>query len=295
MAWRTRCPTTPTWCFVLGPINPLQAVEVEALRTYLLSGGSLFLAFEPKATKPAPLQQVRDPLEDLIESTMGVKLGEGVLADERNHLPLYKNKLDRQFIGTNAYTSHASINTLAAERADLFVPVSGWVDEVPDSEASVTFTVRSLATTWADLDGDLEYKADQGETKTARNMVAAVTGGSEGVQWRAIVSADASIVSDWALGNDKTKAQQQLMQLPVGFRGNMLFINDATNWLIGAEALSGTTESEEDVKIKHTKDDQTWWFYSTTLGVPLLVMAGGFLRVRMRKAVRTPANTGGNA
>ena len=49
-----------------------------------------------------------------------------------------------------------------------------------------------------------------------------------------------------------------------------------------AEALSGTTENEEDVKIEHTKEGQQWWFYLTVLVVPLSVVLLGALRLRLR-------------
>ena len=65
--------------------------------------------------------------------------------------------------------------------------------------------------------------------------------------------------------------------------GNVQFVRDATNWLIGAESLSGTTETEEDVRIEHSKEGQTWWFYSTVLGIPLLVFGLGAARVWMRQ------------
>jgi hypothetical protein len=132
----------------------------------------------------------------------------------------------------------------------------------------VTFTIRSLAFVWADLEPvDLEYSADQGESKSARNLAAAIEGGSDETTWRAIVTSDASIFSDFGTKN----------------LGNTLFIDDGMNWLIGAEALSGTTENEEDVKIQHTKEGQTWWFYLTVLGIPLGVMAVGAMRSRMRR------------
>jgi hypothetical protein len=88
-----------------------------------------------------------------------------------------------------------------------------------------------------------------------------------------VVTSDASMFADLVVGN----------------RGNQVLIVDALNWLIGAEAFSGTTESEEDVRIEHTKEGQTSWFYLTVLAVPLAVVALGALRVQLRMRPRQGA------
>lgn len=250
---------------VLGPSKQLQPAEADALRAYVDVGGSLLVAMEPAVGREQMVGD--DPLYGLIEY-LGVKMGDGVLASEQGIVPLAHNKLDRLNLVTNGFTQHASTTTLAerSEKNVLFTPAAGFLEEVDGTSNKVTFTVRSLAVVWADLDLDGEYEADQGETKSARNLVAAIEGGSEAAAWRAIVTSDASIFSDLGIGN----------------LGNQRFVDDGVNWLIGAEALSGTTESEEDVKIEHTKEGQTTWFYLTVLGVPLLVLAIGALRMRMR-------------
>jgi len=184
-------------------------------------------------------------------------------------VPISHNKLDRLNLVTDGFTQHASSTTLS-ERSDknvLFTRMAAYLDEADEHASKVTFTVRSLAVVWADLDRDLEFSADAGESKSARNLVAAIEGGTDAAPWRAMVIASGSVMSD----------------LGVGFLGNQRLIDDGINWLIGAEALSGTTENEEDVKIEHTKEGQTTWFYLTVLGVPLIVLALGGLRMRMRR------------
>lgn len=274
---------------IAGAQYPFQPLEVQAVRAYLESGGSLLVALEPVSTRPPQIQALGDPLLDMVEEVMGLKLEPGVLADERNHLPLFNNAQDRLLIATDGFSSHASNRTLASEKAALFTPISGHLTETEQHDSGIAITVRSLATTWADLDGDAEYDAEEGESKTTRNLAAAVTGGVGATGWRAVVTADASMFSDWSLGNEKVPAGTMR---GVGYRGNQLFARDVSNWLVGAEALSGTTENEEDVKIEHTKDNQVWWFYLTVLGVPLGVFLLGALRVRLRRVNR--ASTGGD-
>lgn len=256
---------------VLGSHFPFQAPEVDALRNYLRSGGALLVAQEPALVREGARggTALAWPLEAMVEEEMGLRLGEGVLAAEQGIVPITHDRLDRIHVVTNSFTSHASSRTLAqnASTSPIFTPAAGYLEETPDHRASVTFTVRSLAFTWVDLNLNAEYEADAGETKAARNLVAAVSGPDEKNPWRAIVTADASMFSDLAMGS----------------RGNVMFVDDALNWLIGAEALTGTTQSEEDVKIEHTKEGQGGWFYLTVLGVPFLVFLVGVGWIRLRR------------
>ncbi len=253
---------------VLGPMTQFRQSEADALRSYVQSGGSLLVAVEPALSR-APDANKDDPLLALVEE-LGVKVNSDVLAAEQGIEPVFHNQRDRLNILTNGITHHASTTSLAqsGRKAVLFTPVATSLDEVEGTENRVTFTIRSLAFVWADLEPiDLEYEAGQGESKSARNLAAAIEGGTEGAGWRALVTSDASVFSDFGTRN----------------LGNQLFIEDGMNWLIGAEALSGTTENEEDVKIQHTKEGQTWWFYSTVLGIPLAVIVLGAIRARMRR------------
>ena len=210
-----------------------------------------------------------DPLAGLL-ADLGLELGEGVLAAEGGYVPLYHAKLDRTNLVTDRFSIHPSTTVMAeyAGRLLLFTPGSGFLERRDAPTRKVVFTARSLPIAWADLDGDLEFDADDGEAKRERPLVAAVEPKESGATpFRVLVAADATFMSDLALGN----------------LGNQQFLHDGINWLIGAEALSGRTESEEDVKIEHTKEDQAKWFYATVLGVPVLVLAGGAFHVRRRR------------
>ncbi|MCA9707316.1 MAG: Gldg family protein [Myxococcales bacterium] len=259
-------PDDASLVLVLGPRKPFFQPEVDALSAYLDRGGSLLLAREPLIVLDGDVPPT-DPLDGLM-ARLGTKLGAGVLAAERNIVPLARDRRDAFNIVTNGFTSHSTTRTISdrSEQLVVFTPASGHLEEVPGHDVSVTFVIRSLAYVWADLDADTQFDADDGETREARNIMAAVEGGSGGTPWRAVVTADASMFADLGVGN----------------RGNQALIDDTLNWLIGAEALSGTTESEEDVKIEHTREGQQWWFYLTVLVVPLGVIVLGALRLRLR-------------
>jgi len=53
-------------------------------------------------------------------------------------------------------------------------------------------------------------------------------------------------------------------------------------WLVGEESFTGQVNSEEDVRIEHTKQQDLAWFYSTIFGIPAVVLGVGlFARRRM--------------
>lgn len=266
-----KVPDDASLVLVLGPRKPFFQAEVDAIGTYLDRGGALLLAREPAPNVEGAMLP-SDPLDGLM-TRLGVKMGDGVLASERNIVPLSRNRLDAFNIVTNGFTSHPTTRQISerSEQLVLVTPAAGFLEELPDATASVTFVARSLAYVWADVNLNAQLDADAGETKEARNLMAAIEGGSEGggTRFRAVVTADASMFSDLGVG----------LSL-----GNQRLAEDTLNWLIGAEALSGTTENEEDVKIEHTKEGQQWWFYLTVLVAPLGVVLLGALRLRLRRA-----------
>ncbi len=255
---------------IVGPREPFEPAEVDSIRMFVESGGAALVAHEPEGARADDtLGQAReDALAGWINA-LGIRPGRGMLAAEGGFVPVWHEKRDRTNLVTNLFSIHPSTKVLAerSARVMLFHPGAGFWDNVDGAETKVVITVRSLPISWADVNDNLEFDEAAGETKSERSLVAAITGGESESAWRVLALADASMLSDLALGN----------------LGNQQFVHDGVNWLIGAEALSGTTENEEDVKIEHTKEDQTAWFYGTVLGIPLLVLGLGALRVRSRR------------
>jgi hypothetical protein len=262
-----KVPDDASLVLVLGPRKPLFQAEVEALSAYLDRGGSLLLAREPELEREGMVLP-QNPLDELM-ARLGVKMGQGVLASERGVMVVFRDKADAFNIVTTGFTSHPTTRQISerSEQLYLFTPAAGHLEEVPDHETSMTFVVRSLAHSWAELVPDAQFDADAGETKEARNLMAAVEGGGD-TRFRAVVTSDATMFSDLGVG----------LSL-----GNQVLADDTLNWLIGAEALSGTTENEEDVKIEHTREGQQWWFYLSVLVIPLGVVLLGALRSRLRR------------
>jgi hypothetical protein len=270
---------------VLGPKYPFQPLEVQALRSYLEGGGALLIALDPVPMRAKMPEGVTDPLEEMVEEVMGLRYGKGMIADERNHFAMTNNAQDMFLVATDSYSQHASSSTLAAERAPMIVPLVTHLDETETHESAVHAIVKTRATSWDDTNFNAVFESEAGESKNSRTLIAAVTGGSGGVDWRALVSSGSGPFSDAGLGGDENR----------GLLGNVLMVDDTINWLIGAEAFSGTTESEEDVRIDHTKGTQKWWFYGTVLGLPLVVFLLGAARMRIRRVGRIGSNRPGGA
>ncbi|RLB54353.1 MAG: hypothetical protein DRI34_12145 [Deltaproteobacteria bacterium] len=83
---------------------------------------------------------------------------------------------------------------------------------------------------------------------------------------RAVVLADSDMLADQFIG------------FRVGYTevgGNLQLLADSLRWLLDEGRVPGVPETEEDVKIVHTRDEDKLWFYGMVFVVPLLILAMG--------------------
>lgn len=245
---------------ILGPTRPFLQAEIDALKRYVDRGGSLFVALEPM--QPDGLV-TSVGLEPLLEA-LGVRQEEGVLVSDQQVVQVTGGKLDRLNITTGSFSTHESTAVLATSPSGMLFSRASSLAPIPNSKANAVATVRTSAQTWLESDGNLDFNADAKETRLARPLVMASSQSSSG--HRAVITGDATMLSDFA----------------IIARGNQQFLLDSLGWLSKTEAYSGSTESEEDVRIQHTREGQAGWFYLTVLGFPLIVLMVGFIRVRRR-------------
>jgi hypothetical protein len=245
---------------VLGPQRPFLDPELQAIDRYLGRGGSVLLAMEPEGMfQLGPLRE-----------RLGIEYRNTLLADDQQHLRQRGNISDRRLIVTDRFTSHTAVTTLgqAGAGAGILMMGAGHL-ETFGSGSNATFVVRSLPSTFADLDRDFEF--DQGtEERKIYSLVAAVESDSvdDAQGMRAIVVADAELFSDAVVSS-------------LGL--NAALAADAMRWLGREEDLAGETTTEEDVAIAHTRNEDVAWFYSTILGAPSLVLVLGLVGVRRRR------------
>jgi gliding motility-associatede transport system auxiliary component len=276
---------------VLGPRRAFLEGELDALDRYAARGGALLLALDP--TSDFQL----GPLADRLEITFHKEL----LADDREYVRRRGNPSDRQYIVTDRFSAHESVTTLSQTRvgAGIVLAGSGYLEgpgrtAADTSTVKQTFVVRSLPSTFADLNGNFQFDSGT-EQRRVYNLVAAiegpplpatdipatpvVTAGAPPTpptptppqsprEMRALVYANAAMFSDAVLTSVAL---------------NAALVADGVRWLGGEGAVGGTVESEEDVRIVHTNAEDVAWFYSTILGAPLIVLAAGFANVVRRR------------
>jgi hypothetical protein len=203
---------------------------------------------------------------------IGLKADTFPLANMKYHMSTRGGgKNDLTMLFSNRFGSHAAVATLAKNSTQVAVilPMATGLQETKEGPAKATVLIRSPPDSWEDTDGD---RVD-GPTEKADvfNIAYASTAGDGDKAWRAIAIGDSGVFSDILLQNNMGNAQLAL---------------DSLRWLVGDEELAGNTNSEDDVKIEHTKDEDTAWFYGTIFAVPLMIMGLGivFTTTRQRRS-----------
>ena len=135
---------------------------------------------------------------------------------------------------------------------------------------------RSRPASWSDVNGDRAFNEGP-EKKDIVDFVAVVEKKvGDDKEARVLVVGDSDVVADGLLSNE----------------ANAVFAYEAFLWLLrddvrtGGEA-SGAVTVNDDVPIRHTRDEDTSWFYGTVLGGPCAVLAVGLLSLRLRRRKKT--------
>lgn len=242
---------------IASPNNPLLEEEERVLKEYVDRGGSLMVLVDPGDHVPA----------DLL-AHLGVTMGEARLAHEQAFMRQSRGLTDRVLLVSNKFGSHQAVNTLTrnSQQMGMILPTVTWVDKAPGTERKVTPLISSFPNTWEDANGN--FAPDPGEPRKKFSFAMAVEDeGDEETGARAIVVGDVNFVSDVAY---------------LSFPGSRMFVRDAFRWLTRDEAITGDIETEEDVKIVHTREEDLRWFWGTIFVVPMMVLALGALSIFRR-------------
>ncbi|HUR41412.1 MAG TPA: DUF4350 domain-containing protein [Verrucomicrobiae bacterium] len=245
---------------VHGPTAPFQPAEVAQLEAYLRRGGALLLMLDPGT------QHGLDPLL----RTLGLAAPGVTLANEREFVRQTQTRADHGFIYSRSFVNHRAVRTLgeSVRNAALMVRDAGQLVRLDGaSDARVTFLARTRPFTFEDTDGD--WTRDPDEKQGLFELVAAAElPAAEGREARVIVTTDSDILADGMVSNE----------------ANAAFGLDTSLWLLRDDATSGDVAGAEDVPIRHTRDQDTLWFYASTFAVPLLALAAGLASMRRRRA-----------
>ena len=254
--------------FIIGPQRDFEDPEADTLKRYVDSGGRLFIALDPDSG--ATFENLLAPL--------GLTYTAQTLAQERGTANIRPppSIADRHNIATRTFSSHPIATFLGRGQSPVLFIGAGPLEEAKQHAAdlSLDFAVRSLTDAWNDTNRNFEF--DTGETKKAYGVVVAVERKQESKTGqkpaRAVVLADSDAISDLVLAN---------------VVGNQYLLVDSFKWLLGDEALAGPTNSEADVPLTRTRQEDSLWFYGTTVLAPLAVVGIGFFARRRKKTSST--------
>ena len=250
---------------ILGPDAPFLPEEVEALRAFYRRGGSLLVLLEPGA----------DHGLGALLADLGVGERPGVVCHDRHHLRRSGGPADRALLYSNRFGNHPPTAELAqlADRAAVVLLEAGALERLSRLESAdgvavgTRALVRPMEGSYLDADGD--RTRSEGEAVVGEEALAlAATRGQGDEQGRAVVVADTDLAADGILSNP----------------ANLKLLVDSFAWLAREDdAPLRVTTPPEDPPLRHTRDQDIGWFWSTVAGVPLLVLVGGLALVRRRR------------
>jgi hypothetical protein len=259
-------PSDAAAVFIIGPTRPFSPPEADALVAYGKRGGRLFLALDPEAGHD--FAELLKPL--------GLSFAPTPLAQARGNANVRPppGPADRYNIAVKTFSSHPAVTFLGRGNNLVLLLQAGALEELTQHPADlvIDFAVRSTAEAWNDVNGNFEHDADAGETKKAWGVVAAVKRAGPNnkpeEEMRVLVLGDSDAVSDFVL--------PQVI-------GNQYLVVDGFKWLLGDEQLQGITNTEVDVPLTRTRQQDSAWFYGTTFAAPLAVVGVGWLARRRQK------------
>ncbi|MEI6833280.1 MAG: Gldg family protein [bacterium] len=266
---------------IVGGSQPFLADEARVIQRYVESGGKLLVMLDvdvPTDTtlSPGVRDASKDPLVRWLKDS-GAEFKAAVLANETNHVKATGSPVDKWFLYSNVFTSHASVQTLARneQRAALIALKAGYFLTRGDHQGWAVFdTVRALSDTFVDENKDFRFN-EKSETREPRVLGVAleqkIPKGSVKPVGRVVAFADATAASDALIEN----------------QANLLYIVDSLRWMFGEASVLGVPSSEEDIPIRHSKKEDIAWFYGTVALVPALILiVGKFATSRARRSRR---------
>ncbi|MCC7385504.1 MAG: Gldg family protein [Deltaproteobacteria bacterium] len=247
--------------FIVGPEKPFLPEEIAALKRALDRGVRLLLCLEA--------EREGEEMTELL-GELGLRFKKTILANDQAFVKATQTDADKNFLYSNRYSSHASVTTMsrnAAKLATLF-PRTGYLEKTESIPAKtrVDVVLTALDGTFNDLNVNLLFDGGE-EKRQAYGLAAAATRTASASESRVFVVADADVFTDKF----------------IRYQGNPYFLEDIIYWLRDVKEPVIPTVTEEDVRIVHKRDEDAWWFYSTTVGVPALVAGFGLFGVKRRR------------
>jgi hypothetical protein len=266
----------------IGPTGGLTPAEWSALDRYLVKGGRLLLALDPRG----------EPSLGTLQGRLGVKFLNAPLTDDQAYLTQRGQITDRRAPFSTQFSSHASTTSLSRSSKGVVLIGAGALEDAAFTATPAptrTYTIQSMETSFLDLNNNFNFDKDT-EKRQKWHIAAAIEGPSLGKEkdkdgkdkdkpgFRAVVFADAALFADAAIQDMGMIRLKMISEL---FGGQLA--GDTIDWLAGKEVFAGDVMSEDDKPIQHTKGQDAVWFTLTMLGAPSLVLTLGLLGTLARR------------
>ncbi len=258
-------PDDASLLIIAAPEKPLHPEEEAVITEYVKRGGALWVLAEPIPQRL--LGENPHPLAGVLAS-LGLQTQNLPLVNATTFFSQRRGVLDRVMLITNRFGSHESTRALQRRSSEvgILIPTAMALTEREGEKiGKVTSILKSMPDTWEDANGNLQL--DNGEEGKIHDLAFAIEG-TDGAGHRIVVIGDVTAFSDNVI---------QFSQ------GNEQLAQDVLRWLVKDEDLAGNTESEEDVKIQHSRDEDVYWFYGTIFFFPLGILGFGFLIITLRR------------
>lgn len=256
----TEVPKDAAAVLVIGPTAEFIPEEQSALKRYFEQGGRVLYVFDPESS--LAYSGLMAPL--------GVTFVPTQLANERVFVPRAHENSDHTILVTSSFSSSPAVTTLSQSRSPVILLGAGYLDLQKSKPAaiSVDMSITANLETFNDVNGNFIFDAKT-EVKKAYPLMAAITlkrpGKDDG---RAVVLTDSDAFTDVGVFEN---------------RGNGFLAADILKWLSGEEATSGTVNSETDVPLEHTRNQDVAWFYATIFLAPAVVLGVGYGVTRRKR------------
>jgi hypothetical protein len=257
---------------ILGPTVAFTEPEAKSIEEYEKKGGKLIIAVDPETG--LDFKELLQPL--------GLKFDPVLLANDTVFIRSSGGPGDRNILSTTSFSSHPVASTIGRVGSPVVFLTAGALEELPAHDANVVvdFTIRANPQTFDDKNNNFQADTPP-EVRKAYGLVASVTKRASSnkleEELRAVVLADSDALGDVVLSQVGT---------------NRALAVDTLKWLFGEERTMGLTNSETDVAIVRTRQQDMYWFYSTIFLAPGAVLLVGYFARRKKKSGRDAAPAG---
>ena len=257
-----KVPADASVVIVAGPQKPLSQAEVDALASYLKSGGSLIVMEEP--TPLTSFGDVADPLSTYLADTWGIKLGNDMVVDLSSNEP---------FLAVSNMYGSSPISDKLQGVYTIYPTARSTTFDSSVTNAQLIELVLTSDNSWAETDLTALFSQDQG-TQTPQiqadegvdilgPVTIAVTAEDSTSKARVVVFGDADFASD------------QYFQ---AYGNGDMFVN-SVDWTVVQEALINLTPKEQITRtiLPPGRYTMNLILLGAVIILPLLFLAAGIV------------------